>query len=71
MFKAFEKLRRAPHHTREKFTALISVVIVGLITLVWFVLFLFSVLSTDFYKAPTSSTAPEVSQVNLQVPFSE
>lgn len=71
MFKALEKLQRAPHHTRVKFTALISVIVVGFITLVWFAFFMFSILSTDFYKAPTSSVAPEVPPVNLQVPFEE
>lgn len=69
MFKALEKLRRAPYHAREQFTAIVSVIIVGCITLVWFAFFMFSLLSTDFYKAPTPTTTSEVKPVNLQAPF--
>ncbi len=71
MFKALEKLRRAPHRAREKFTAIITVVIVGCITFIWFLFFVVSLLSTDFHKASVATTTPEASLGTLQAPFSE
>lgn len=70
MFKALAKLRRAPHHVRENFTALITIGIVGVITLVWFVFFLLWILSADFKKDFIPKTVPETAHVEIKAPFS-
>lgn len=46
MYKSIEKLRRAPHPVRQRLTALITILAVGVITVVWFIFFVWSLITS-------------------------
>ncbi|MES2014757.1 MAG: hypothetical protein V4437_02995 [Patescibacteria group bacterium] len=70
MFKTIAKLRRAPYHAREHILALVTILIVGVITVIWFFSFVYSLTKTNFHTN-TATTTPDTAVVTPKAPFSE
>ena len=52
IFEKLEKLRRSSYATKQRFAALFTILVVALVTLIWFIFFANSILSNTFQKSP-------------------